>query len=130
MKDKKIRIKINIKGVEVEVEAEPDQIKEVISNVIEGIESTNISAEEREVEFFAASCKEAVENLWKEGWFKKPRKLSDVYEELSRRGFNFDRSAISHALSSLTKDGILTRMGRERRYEYIQKIPYTISSSE
>lgn len=125
-----MRIKLNIKGIDVEVETDPDQIKNVIADVIEGLKSiSEVSHEDVDKEFYASSCKEAVEKLWREGWFKKPRRLSEVYEELSRRGFNFDRSAISHALSSLTKEGILTRMGKERKYEYVQKIPYTVTNT-
>ena len=129
MSDKRVKIKLNIKGIEVEVEAEADQIKEVISNLIEGISNISMMEEDRNKEFYASSCKEAVEKLWKEGWFQRARRLSEVYDELSRRGFNFDRSAISHALSSLTREGILTRLGRERKYEYIQKIPYTLTNT-
>ncbi|HEW93492.1 hypothetical protein DRN84_02685 [Candidatus Geothermarchaeota archaeon] len=129
MSNGKVRVKINVKGVEIEIEASPSEIKEAISNVIKSMEELGLSIyEEEKREFYAATCKEAVENLWKEGWFEKPRRLSEVYEELSRRGYNFDRSAISHALASLAKEGILTRIGRERRYQYIQKIPYTVSS--
>jgi acetolactate synthase small subunit len=129
MSDKKVKIKLNIKGIDVELEAEPEQIKKVITDVIDSLKSLDIEQEVSSREFYASSCKEAVEKLWREGWFSKPRRLSEVYEELSRRGFNFDRSAISHALSSLVREGVLTRMGRERRYEYIQKIPYKIKDS-
>jgi len=126
MSGDKVKIRLNIKGIEVEIEAEPNQIREAITNVLESIEDLGLKIKEEKEEFYASTCKEAVENLWRDGWFEKPRRLSEVYEELSRRGYNFDRSAISHALSSLTREGVLTRFGKERKYQYIQKIPYTV----
>lgn len=129
MSDKKVKIRLNIKGIDIELEAEPGQIKKVITEVIDSLKSLDIDQEALGREFYASSCKEAVEKLWREGWFSRPRRLSEVYEELSRRGFNFDRSAVSHALSSLMREGILTRIGRERRYEYVQKVPSKIKET-
>lgn len=130
MSEDKVKIKMNIKGIDVEIETSPKHIKEAINQVIDSL--CSLTTQERismkESIFSPASCKEALELLWKEGWFSEERRLSDVWLELSKRGYNFDRSAIAHALHDLTKEGILTRLGRTRRYRYIQKTPYVMST--
>ena len=42
---------------------------------------------------------------------------------LSRRGFNYDRTAVSHSLTDMVRENILTRKGTMRNYQYIQKKP-------
>jgi DNA-binding transcriptional ArsR family regulator len=123
MSGDKIKVKLKVRGIEVEIEASSDDLEKAISNVISGIEKIERPPEKVD-KLVPATCKEAIEMLWKEGYFSQARRLADVWMELSERGFNYDRSALSHALSDLTKDGILTRMGRSRRYRYIQKLPY------
>ena len=122
--ENKVKVKINIGDMDIEVECTPDQLRETINTIMETV--SNIKPVSKEEEFYASTCKEAVEKLWREDWFSKPRKLGEIWDELSRRGYNYDRSAISHALLSLVKEGKLSRVGRTRKYQYIQKIPYKI----
>ena len=126
--DRKIRVKLNIGGVEVEIECLPEQLNEAITTVVKTVEGITPTKEGEREEFYALTCKEAVEKLWREGWFEKPRKLGEIWDELSRRGYNYDRSAISHALLSLVKEGKLSRIGKARKYRYIQKIPYHVKT--
>ncbi len=121
--DDEVRVKVRIGDIEVEITGTPEKIGEVVPNIIESIKSGATPKEQRKP--IGRSCKDVIYELWREGWFKEERRLGDVYEELTKRGYYFDKSAISHALSSLVKEGILTRMGKERRYTYVQKIPYT-----
>jgi len=120
--DEEVKVKVRYGDIEVEVSGPSEKIAEIIPQIVDKIRG-NIA--EAEISGRGKTCKELIEELWREGWFKEKRKLSDVYKELSKRGYYFDKSAISHALSSLVKEGILTRMGRERRYLYVQKIPAT-----
>jgi len=46
-----------------------------------------------------------------------------VHNEMARLGFQYDRTAVAHALIDLVKDNILTREGKPRRYQYAQKRP-------
>jgi hypothetical protein len=64
-----------------------------------------------------------LENLWVEGHFDSERSLGEVHEELSRRGYNYDRTAVSHSLTDMVRENILTRIGTMRNYRYIQKRP-------
>ena len=69
------------------------------------------------------TCRGLLETLWLEGYFGGERSLGDVHEELSRRGYNYDRTAVSHSLTDMVREMILTRVGTMRNYRYIQKRP-------
>ena len=69
------------------------------------------------------TCRGLLENLWFEGHFISERSLGEVHEELSRRGYNYDRTAVSHSLTHMVRENILTRIGTMRNYRYIQKRP-------
>ncbi|HJU33681.1 MAG TPA: hypothetical protein VJ695_01025 [Nitrososphaera sp.] len=69
------------------------------------------------------TCRGLLENLWVEGYFVSERPLGEVHEELSRRGYNYDRTAVSHSLTDMVRENILTRIGTMRNYRYIQKRP-------
>ena len=69
------------------------------------------------------TCRGLLETLWLEGYFGGERSLGDVHEELSRRGYNYDRTAVSHSLTDMVRETILTRVGTMRNYRYIQKRP-------
>ncbi len=69
------------------------------------------------------TCRGLLENLWFEGFFVSERSLGEVHEELSRRGYNYDRTAVSHSLTDMVRENILTRIGTMRNYHYIQKRP-------
>lgn len=69
------------------------------------------------------TCRGLLENLWFEGFFVSERSLGEVHEELSRRGYNYDRTAVSHSLTDMVRENILTRTGAMRNYRYIQKRP-------
>ena len=69
------------------------------------------------------TCRGLLEGLWLEGYFGSERSLGEVHEELSRRGYNYDRTAVSHSLTDMVRENILTRTGSLRNYRYIQKRP-------
>ncbi len=70
-----------------------------------------------------STCKGLIEKLWHEGWFSNERNLGEVHEELARLGYNYDRTAVSHALTDLVREGVLSRIGSARTYRYVQKRP-------
>jgi hypothetical protein len=69
------------------------------------------------------TCRGLLESLWFEGYFAAEKSLGEVHEELSRRGYNYDRTAVSHSLTDMVRENILTRIGTMRNYRYIQKRP-------
>ena len=122
---KPIRIKLKIGTVEAEIECMEDQLKDAVQRVLSAIQE-QIKLQ-RPVETFPTprpdTCKLIIRRLWKEGWFSMGRNLGEVYEEMSRRGYHFDRTAVAHALVDLVREGYLTRLGRPRGYSYLQKRP-------
>jgi hypothetical protein len=69
------------------------------------------------------TCRLLLESMWQEDFFISERPLGEVHDELSRRGYNYDRTAVSHSLSDLVREGLLSRTGTMRNYRYIQKRP-------
>jgi len=80
---------------------------------------------EGEAEKRFETCRGLLLKFWREGWFATPRLLSDVHEEMGRRGYHFDRTAVSHALVDLAREDTLSRDGVARSYRYVQKRPPT-----
>lgn len=123
--EKPIMIKVKLKrgGWEIDVECPEDRLTEVISKVLSGLGSQPAAQIERSTTSKGITCKGLLEQLWHEGWFSEPRALSEVDLELARRGYHYDKSAISHTLTDLVREGILSREGSPRSYRYVQKRP-------
>ena len=71
----------------------------------------------------ATTCRGILEKLWYEGYFEIEKPLGEIHEEISRRGYNYDRTAVSHSLTDMVRESILTRIGTMRSYRYAQKRP-------
>ncbi|MBV9175875.1 MAG: hypothetical protein JO297_02420 [Nitrososphaeraceae archaeon] len=71
----------------------------------------------------ATTCRGILEKLWYEGYFETEKPLGEIHEEISRRGYNYDRTAVSHSLTDMVRESILTRIGTMRSYRYAQKRP-------
>ena len=120
---------MKIGEIEIEIESQEDQLKsavdKILSAVTEKLRNTRLSAvaERQAPPPRAETCKGVIQRLWEENWFSQSRGLSQVHSEMARQGFHYDRTAVAHALIDLVKDGILTREGKPRRYQYAQKRP-------
>jgi hypothetical protein len=121
-----IRVKMKIGDIEFEIESQEDQIQtavdRILATVTERMKDTRL-IERQALPARAETCKGVIQKLWEENWFNHSRGLSEVHAEMARRGFHYDRTAVAHALIDLVKDGILTREGKPRRYQYAQKRP-------
>jgi len=121
-----IRVKMKVGEIEFEIECQEEQLQttvdKILSTVTEKLKGTRLLTE-RATPPRAETCKGIIQRLWEEGWFATPKGLSEVHSEMARRGFHYDRTAVAHALVDLVKDGILTREGKPRRYQYAQKRP-------
>jgi hypothetical protein len=124
-----IRVKMKIGEIEIEIESQEDQLQstvdKILSAVTEKLRDTRLAtvAERPAPPPRAETCKGVIQKLWEESWFTQSRGLSEVHSEMARQGFHYDRTAVAHALIDLVKDGILTREGKPRRYQYAQKRP-------
>lgn len=118
---------MRIGEVEFEVECQEDQLQatvdKILSAVTEKIKETQAISERAQLPRRAETCKGIIQKLWAEGWFSIAKGLSEVHSEMAKRGFHYDRTAVAHALIDLVKDGVLTREGKPRRYQYAQKRP-------
>jgi len=117
---------MKIGNVEFEIECQEDQLQRTVDKILGSVtdklkDTTAIT--ERVATPRAETCKGVIQKLWEEGWFATAKGLSEVHDELARKGFHYDRTAVAHALIDLVKDNILTREGKPRRYQYAQKRP-------
>jgi len=122
-----IRVKMKVGEVEFEIECQEDQLQstvdKILSSVTEKLKETPLMMERFSPPPRAETCKGIIQKLWEEDWFSAAKGLGEVHAELARHGFHYDRTAVAHALIDLVKDGILTREGKLRRYQYSQKRP-------
>ncbi len=118
---------MKIGEIEFEIEAQEDQLQMAIDRILSSVTSKlrdiHLTTERVPLPPRAETCKGIIQKLWEENWFSKPKGLSEVHSEMARKGFHYDRTAVAHALIDLVKDGILTREGKPRRYQYAQKRP-------
>ncbi len=120
-------VKLKRGAWEVEITSTSDKIQQAVESVIAGMsaketpifEPSGPAEGERKFE----TCRGLMLTMWKEGWFSASRPLSEVHEEMSRRGYHYDRTAVAHALVDLVREGTLFREGTMRNYRYVQKYP-------
>jgi len=124
-----IKVKMKVGNVEFEIEGTVDQANEAVgkflATVTEKLKETPLMMGQEQTPPRAETCKVIIQRLWKESWFATPRGLNDVHNEMARKGYHYDRSAVAHALMDLVKENILNRQGPARRYQYVQKKPPT-----
>ena len=125
---KKITVKLRKAGWEVEITCSESELKPAIESVLSSLEVSpaGIPGESelgRTSKAENKTCKGLIVELWEDSWFEHGRALSEVDGEISRRGYHYDRTAVSHALKELVMEGMLTRDGNMRNYLYIQKRP-------
>ena len=122
-----IQVKMKIGDIEFEIQCQEEQLQaavdKILSTVTKRLEGAKLMTERVASPTRAQTCKEVIRKLWEEGWFVTRKNLGQVHSEMARRGFHYDRTAVAHALIDLVKEGILTRQGKPRRYQYTQKRP-------
>lgn len=155
------KIKLKYKEWEVEITCTEDKVKQVVENVLSGIDiaslsNTNVNDEIeklrndlsdlksksetnnsinnynqrrnnsislKELAKNGNTCRSLIEKLFYEKYFESEKLLGEVHEKISAMGYNYDRTAVSHSLTDMVREGILTRVGTLRNYRYIQKKP-------
>jgi hypothetical protein len=68
----------------------------------------------------AKTAPDALKHLWEEGFFREWKKFKEIEDCLAKRGNHFS-DALDMALKRAKH---LTRRGKRRSYEYIQKYPF------
>ncbi len=125
-----ITVRLKKAGWEVEITCDEDQLQKAIESVLSSLTSTPENAplfspaiEKNSEGNSKKTVRGLILELWEESWFTEARSLSEVHEEIARRGYHYDKSAVSHALTDLVKESVLSRQGDVRNYLYIQKKP-------
>jgi len=118
----RVKVRLNVSGVEVEIEAPVDQLEESVRRVMAAL-AEGRAREERPAQEARRqlTCRQVVERLVFEGFFREPKSLSEVYQEVKRRGYSFDATAVAHVLLDLVREEVLEREGSPRRYQYVEK---------
>ena len=122
-----ITVKLKRGAWEIEITSPEDRVQQAVESVLAGmaskepalVEPQQAPEDQRRFE----TCRGLIATMWREGWFSTPRALSEAHEEMSRRGFHYDRTAVSHTLADLVREGTLFREGSMRNYRYVQKFP-------
>jgi hypothetical protein len=132
--DKEITVKLRRAGWEVEITCSESQLRQAIESVLASLNASgppqHISSDEAGAPQANKTCRGLIVELWRDSWFSEGRSLALVHEEIGRRGYHYDRTAVSHALRDLVLEEILTREGNSRNYQYIQKKPPGASYGE
>jgi hypothetical protein len=125
---RKVTVRLKRGSWEVEITSAEDRLQQAVESVLAGMSSkepmlvqTQESDGERKM---GETSRSVITTMWKEGWFSTPKSLSEVHEEMSRRGYHYDRTAVSHTLVDLVREGSLFRDGSMRNYRYVQKYPF------
>jgi hypothetical protein len=121
---KQVTVTLRRGAWEVQITCAEDKLKQAIESVLSSIPNDPEPARPRAGdEGRGVTCRALIESMWRDDWFTVLRSLADVDEELGRRGYHYDRTAVSHSLTDLVRENILAREGAARNYRYIQKKP-------
>jgi hypothetical protein len=123
-----ITVKLKRGAWEVEITSPEDRVQQAVESVLAGMASKEpalVEAQEEQPDRRRfETCRGLIVTMWREGWFSTPKALSEAHEEMSRRGYHYDRTAVSHTLADLVREGTLFREGSMRNYRYVQKYPF------
>jgi hypothetical protein len=126
--NKNVTVKLKKGGWEVEITCPPEQLQKAVESVLSTLTTSSPaisppSMGEKAQSTANKTCRGLILELWEESWFNEARALSEVHEEIARRGYHYDRTAVSHSLTDLVRENVLFRQGSMRNYTYIQKRP-------
>lgn len=123
----KVTVRLKRGAWEVEITTREDGIQQAVESVLAGMASKEPDVIEMAAgdagEKQHGTCRGLLLTIWKEGFFSESRSLSDVHNEMGRRGYHYDRTAVAHTLVDLVREGTLFREGSQRNYRYVQKRP-------
>jgi len=74
-----------------------------------------------QTKMIAKTATEGLKILWSEGFFENWKKMLDIAKIFAERKHHFSDAELGMALN---RANYLTRRGKRRNYEYIQKHPY------
>lgn len=123
----KVTVRLKRGAWEIEISAPEERVQLAVESVLAGmaskepavIEPRDTGEDTRKFE----TCRGMLLAMWREGWFAQAKSLAEAHDEMSRRGYHYDRTAVAHTLVDLVREGTLFREGSMRNYRYVQKHP-------
>ena len=116
------------RGTEIEIESDKETVKEIVAFLQKREEQEARSREfmiHRRDELVhgrpPATLTEAITKLKSEGFFKKKRTISDIKNELARKGFHYPSTTLSAVLIHLLRKGELGRLKEDKQWRYVQR---------
>jgi hypothetical protein len=104
-----------------ELDAQLDALRSKIMSIEDLISRIGTSSlERRSSQKIGMTCRTLLDLLLKDNFFSEGRQLGQIHEEISRRGYNYDRTAVSHSLTDLVRERVLSRVGTIRNYKYVE----------
>lgn len=120
------KVKITIGNAQAEIEAPVERLKEAVEQVISALEASigrverpsfkDVEGKPKRVP--VKTCRTILEEMLGEGFFNEGKTLRQVSEEVARRGYTYDSTAVAHVLLDMIRQGTLERSGPARRYVY------------
>ena len=104
-----------------ELTAQMEELRSKFKSIEALLGSSGTSVECKSAQKIGMTCRTLLDLLLKENYFNQERQLGQIHEEISRRGYNYDRTAVSHSLTDLVRERMLVRVGTIRNYRYIQR---------
>ncbi len=106
----------------VELRRQIEELKSRLSSVETLPSTVGVNyGERRPTQRIGMTCRSLIDSLLRDNFFIEERQLGQIHEEISRRGYNYDRTAVSHSLTDMVRERMLVRVGTIRNYRYIQK---------
>jgi len=123
----RLRFRIRSGDFEVELEGDSNYVKPTFEKLLEDLRSKTKPAmiqipaavPEETLEGLPSTITGRIEYLVKSGFFDQPRRLSDVVQELARRGFPYDVRTVDNSLRILLRRTLIRRLGVRGHYEYV-----------
>jgi hypothetical protein len=104
-----------------EMQNQIENLKMLITSNATISRNGRIKREKNSLRKAGMTCRVLLESLWEQGYFVTQKLLAEIHEELLRRGYSYDRTAVSHSLTDMVREGLLIREGTARNYHYLQK---------
>jgi hypothetical protein len=113
-----------------ELEAQLEELRSKIISIEDLLSRIGTGGIERRTsQKIGMTCRNLLDLLLKDNFFSEERQLGQIHEEISRRGYNYDRTAVSHSLTDLVRERVLSRVGTIRNYKYVERSNTVLEST-
>ena len=87
-----------------EIRKEIESLKATSNMTLRNINLSSGDVHSKKLQKGGATCRSCLKNCYSKDILKQRKLLGNVHEELSRRGHNYDRTAVSHSLTDMVRE--------------------------